>query len=186
MIFFTVRFLLSGSHAQAVDMPGIGHQLPDGHADAVRMPVKAQHGDGCMLHVHRPRQVWDRALESKFRNSTAEEKARWIRNAYRVNLTRARQGMVIYVPYGSDDPLDVNYHGNYDGVYEYLTKEIGLPTLDGVAIAAKGEDYKMAGPDMKRIHEKLLQLKTLYESGAIYEKDYESRKNMVLDNWLQE
>ena len=139
-----------------------------------------------VLHYRRPRQVWDRALESKFRNSTAEEKARWIRNAYRVNLTRARQGMVIYVPYGSDDPLDVNYHGNYDGVYEYLTKEIGLPTLDGVAIAAKGEGYKMAGPDMKRIHEKLLQLKTLFESGALSEKDYESRKSMVLDNWLQE
>lgn len=48
-------------------------------------------------------------------------------NAYRVLLTRARQGMVICVPEGSDDD-DTRKPVFYDGVYKYL-KKIGLDEI---------------------------------------------------------
>lgn len=53
----------------------------------------------------------------------------YLRNAYRVLLTRARQGMVVFVPPG--DPTDpTRSPAFYDSTFKYLT-EIGIPTLDG-------------------------------------------------------
>jgi DUF2075 family protein len=50
-----------------------------------------------------------------------------LRNAYRVLLTRARQGMVIYVPPG--DPTDPTRSPEfYDATYRYLA-EIGITEL---------------------------------------------------------
>jgi hypothetical protein len=52
---------------------------------------------------------------------------RYLRNAYRVLLTRARQGMVIYVPIGHPhDPTRLPEF--YDATYNYLT-EIGIPEI---------------------------------------------------------
>ncbi len=52
---------------------------------------------------------------------------RYLRNAYRVLLTRARQGMVIYVPPGNpDDPTRSPRY--YDATYHYLT-ELGIPEV---------------------------------------------------------
>jgi hypothetical protein len=49
----------------------------------------------------------------------------YAKNAYRVLLTRARQGMVIFVPPGSpDDPTRLPKY--YDPTYEYL-RELGIP-----------------------------------------------------------
>jgi hypothetical protein len=49
------------------------------------------------------------------------------KNAYRVLLTRARQGMVIYVPEGSrTDPTRAPDY--YDGTYAYL-KGIGMEEI---------------------------------------------------------
>lgn len=55
------------------------------------------------------------------------ERKIYLKNAYRVLLTRARQGMVIYVPTGSDeDPTrDKSY---YDSTFEYLS-ELGFKIL---------------------------------------------------------
>lgn len=51
----------------------------------------------------------------------------YLRNAYRVLLTRARQGMVIFVPKGSeDDPTRPPEF--YDATFEYL-KMLGIPEL---------------------------------------------------------
>ncbi len=51
----------------------------------------------------------------------------YLKNAYRVLMTRARQGMVIFVPKGSkDDPTRSPSY--YDGTYSYL-QEIGVPEL---------------------------------------------------------
>ena len=51
-------------------------------------------------------------------------------NAYRVLLTRARQGMVIVVPEG--DPTDDTRKPElYDRTYEYL-RSIGIKSLDTV------------------------------------------------------
>jgi hypothetical protein len=49
-----------------------------------------------------------------------------LKNAYRVLLTRAREGMVIVVPDGDgNDPT--RQHGYYDPTYDYL-KGIGFKT----------------------------------------------------------
>jgi hypothetical protein len=52
---------------------------------------------------------------------------RYLCNAYRVLLTRARQGMVIYIPQGnpSDPTRSPSF---YDATYHYLT-ELGIPKL---------------------------------------------------------
>jgi hypothetical protein len=48
-----------------------------------------------------------------------EARQRYIANAYRVLLTRARQGMIVFVPHG--DVVDVTRPVEcYDGVFEFL------------------------------------------------------------------
>ena len=51
-------------------------------------------------------------------------------NAYRVLLTRARQGMIIVVPEGDHGvpPDSTRLPGYYDGVYAYL-RRIGIPEI---------------------------------------------------------
>lgn len=52
------------------------------------------------------------------------ERQRYLANTYRVLLTRARQGMVIYIPEGNNkDQTRISEY--YDGIYEYL-KSCGL------------------------------------------------------------
>lgn len=56
-----------------------------------------------------------------------EERKKYLKNAYRVLLTRARQGMVIVIPTGdSDDPT--RPPSFYDPTFNYL-KEIGFEVL---------------------------------------------------------
>ncbi len=65
---------------------------------------------------------------SKWQNVRQLDRQRYMLNAYRVLLTRARQGMAIFVPLGSeDDPT--RRPSWYDSTYEYL-RELGLLTLD--------------------------------------------------------
>jgi hypothetical protein len=55
------------------------------------------------------------------------ERKRYLKNAYRVLLTRARQGMVIFVPEGEkDDPSRKREY--YDPMFEYL-QSIGFTTI---------------------------------------------------------
>ena len=56
-----------------------------------------------------------------------EERQKYLKNAYRVLLTRARQGMVIVVPLGDEDDL-TRIPAFYDQTYEYL-KSIGLDEI---------------------------------------------------------
>ncbi len=55
------------------------------------------------------------------------ERQRYLKNAYRVLLTRARQGMVIVVPSGSDAD-GTRRCEYYDTTFEYL-RRIGLPEI---------------------------------------------------------
>ena len=49
------------------------------------------------------------------------EQRRYLLNSYRVLLTRARQGMVIFVPNGVDSEEDpTRNHEYYDDIYIYL------------------------------------------------------------------
>jgi hypothetical protein len=64
---------------------------------------------------------------SRWQRIHKAERQTYQKNAYRVLLTRARQGMVIVVPNGStDDPTrQANF---YDGTFQYLV-ECGLPEI---------------------------------------------------------
>lgn len=63
----------------------------------------------------------------KWTNIKKDYKMRYLKNAYRVLLTRARQGMVIFVPEG--DHTDATREDRfYDGTYRYL-KDIGIRVL---------------------------------------------------------
>src|SRR5690606_32662555 len=60
-------------------------------------------------------------------NISSPEIVKYLINSYRVLLTRARQGMVIYIPRGND--LDITRpHYIYDGTYSYL-KNIGIEEI---------------------------------------------------------
>lgn len=62
-----------------------------------------------------------------WKNIKKPERRQYLKNAYRVLLTRARQGMVIFVPKG--DPRDpTRAPAYYNGTFEYL-RSIGLPVL---------------------------------------------------------
>lgn len=64
---------------------------------------------------------------NKWQNIHKEERKKYLINAYRVLLTRARQGMVIVVPEGNieDHTRDPKY---YDPTYEFLC-ELGIQVL---------------------------------------------------------
>ncbi|HKS17236.1 MAG TPA: DNA/RNA helicase domain-containing protein, partial [Planctomycetota bacterium] len=64
---------------------------------------------------------------SKWKRVKAEERKKYLTNAYRVLLTRARQGMVIVVPEGdrNDPTRSASY---YDPTFNYLQK-VGFELL---------------------------------------------------------
>ena len=63
----------------------------------------------------------------KWQNINKEEDKQFTKNAYRVLLTRARQGMVIWIPEGSEND-NTRQKEFYDGTYQYL-KSIGIDEL---------------------------------------------------------
>jgi hypothetical protein len=61
-----------------------------------------------------------------WQNVHKEDRKRYLLDAYRVLLTRARQGMVIFVPPG-DDADPTRQPGFYDETYSFLSG-VGLPS----------------------------------------------------------
>lgn len=58
---------------------------------------------------------------TKWNRRNKPEQKRYLVNSYRVLLTRARQGMVIFVPKGGDPEVDpTRNQAYYDAVYKYL------------------------------------------------------------------
>ena len=66
--------------------------------------------------------------KQSWQNVKSSQNKTYIKNAYRVLLTRARQGMVIFVPLGNNPPDTTRDSSYYDGTYEYL-KAIGIQEL---------------------------------------------------------
>jgi len=62
-----------------------------------------------------------------WQNVNDVKRQQYLKNAYRVLLTRARQGMIIFVPEGSNNDM-TRKPEFYDPTYMYLM-EIGLPTI---------------------------------------------------------
>jgi hypothetical protein len=71
--------------------------------------------------------TYNNFVGNRWNSVNSEEKRLYLKNAYRVLLTRARQGMAIFVPAGSEDDQTRNPEF-YNGIYDYL-KEIGLKEL---------------------------------------------------------
>jgi hypothetical protein len=71
--------------------------------------------------------TYNNFVGNRWNNVSSEERRLYLKNAYRVLLTRARQGMAIFVPTGSDDDHSRNRE-LYDGIYNYL-KEIGVKEI---------------------------------------------------------
>jgi len=65
---------------------------------------------------------------TKWQNMKQSEEKLYLKNTYRVLLTRARQGMIIFIPPGSDSDK-TRAHSYYDGTYRYL-KEIGIQEIE--------------------------------------------------------
>ena len=74
-------------------------------------------------------------MEQKADTESRQELMKYMLNAYRVLLTRARMGMVICVPYGNPNK-NVSGFGEdstrlpeyYNGTYEYL-KSLGIEEI---------------------------------------------------------
>ena len=64
---------------------------------------------------------------TRWNNINKKENQLYLRNAYRVLLTRARQGMVIFIPEG-DDSDPTRSPSYYDSTFRYLSG-LGLPML---------------------------------------------------------
>lgn len=63
----------------------------------------------------------------RWTNVSSDERRLYLKNAYRVLLTRARQGMAIFVPTGSNEDQTRKCEW-YDGIYNYL-QEIGIKEI---------------------------------------------------------
>lgn len=64
---------------------------------------------------------------SKWMNILKDEDKLYLKNTYRVLLTRARQGMIIFIPKGCDEDI-TRKTDFYDGTYNYL-KNIGIEEI---------------------------------------------------------
>lgn len=71
--------------------------------------------------------TYNRFSGDKWQTLHAEDKQLYLKNAYRVLLTRARQGMVIFVPQGSEQDA-TRLPSFYDELYAYL-RQTGMAPL---------------------------------------------------------
>jgi hypothetical protein len=71
--------------------------------------------------------TYNNFVGNRWTNINSEERKLYLKNAYRVLLTRARQGMAIFVPEGSDDD-HTRKREWYDGIYRYL-KSLGIAEI---------------------------------------------------------
>ena len=64
---------------------------------------------------------------NRWQNVAAEERKLYLKNAYRVLLTRARQGMIIFIPEGSDTD-ETRRREWYDANFNYLS-DVGVEAI---------------------------------------------------------
>ncbi|MCR5812926.1 MAG: DUF2075 domain-containing protein [Desulfovibrio sp.] len=71
---------------------------------------------------------YHRFVGKSWQNITAKERRLYLKNAYRVLLTRSRQGMVIFVPKGNDNDTTRKCQW-YDSTFNYLSEIFGNEVL---------------------------------------------------------
>jgi hypothetical protein len=73
------------------------------------------------------RWTYNNFVGTKWQQVNDDVRKRYLKNAYRVLLTRARQGMIIFVPRGDDDD-PTRLKKFYDQTYQYL-RDCGIESL---------------------------------------------------------
>ena len=76
---------------------------------------------------------------AKWQNINNLENRLYLKNAYRVLMTRARQGFILYVPSGNDDD-DTRKKELYDNTYNYLSFCLGLSNALPIVVERKKTD----------------------------------------------
>lgn len=76
------------------------------------------------LHYHDDKWQYKKFKGTKWQNISSPEIIKYLINSYRVLLTRARQGVIIYVPYGNIEDITRPPH-IYDGTFQFF-KSIGI------------------------------------------------------------
>lgn len=80
------------------------------------------------LYMDENKWVYQSFRGTNWQNINQVIKKKYLLNAYRVLLTRARQGFVIFIPNGNKNDI-TRAEKYYDGTYEYLTNKIGIEEL---------------------------------------------------------
>jgi hypothetical protein len=81
------------------------------------------------LHLKENKWIYQSFKGTKWQKIQQEIKKRYLLNAYRVLLTRARQGFVIFIPKGNEQDK-TRPKKFYDATYEYLTEYIGIKKIE--------------------------------------------------------
>lgn len=82
--------------------------------------------DGDFYH-HKNQWNYKKFTGTTWKNNNNPERVKYLINSYRVLLTRARQGMIIYIPYGNDEDF-TRPSMIYDGTFNFL-KSIGIKEI---------------------------------------------------------
>lgn len=85
---------------------------------------------GANLHLNNGEWVYQNFKGTRWMNIKKKVNQEYLKNAYRVLLTRARQGMVIFIPQGEETDI-TRSASYYDETYHYL-KSIGIKELERV------------------------------------------------------
>ena len=82
---------------------------------------------GGNFHIEKKQWVYKKFKGTKWLNIIKEEDKDYLKNSYRVLLTRARQGVVFVIPEGSEKD-EIRPIGYYENTYQYL-KEIVIEEI---------------------------------------------------------
>jgi len=83
---------------------------------------------GADLYIRDNEWVHRKFSGTKWQNQNKKLNKQYLLNAYRVILTRARQGLIIFLPEGDDSDY-TRLKEFYDGTYRYLKESIGIQEI---------------------------------------------------------
>lgn len=79
------------------------------------------------LHHHNGLWNYKKFTGTTWKNNSNMERVQYLINSYRVLLTRARQGMIIYIPYGNAEDI-TRPSFMYDGTFDFF-KAVGIEEI---------------------------------------------------------
>ena len=83
---------------------------------------------GANFYMHDGQWQFQNFIGNNWRNINQENSKEYLKNTYRVLLTRARQGIIIFIPEGSQED-QTRLEEYYDETYQYLIN-IGIRIIN--------------------------------------------------------